>query len=180
MLVYQNIDKVDGFVVKGKKFSIAKLLQNNLLAASYEGGSMMIARLCPTDYHRYHFPCDGVPGEPKLINGPLWSVNPIALHKNIEIFTENKRVITEIETEKFDKILYIEVGATCVGSIHNTFKPHRPVKKGDEKGYFSFGGSAIILLFKHNCIRLDHDLVRNSEEHLETLCQMGQSLGKFL
>lgn len=175
-LVYPRYDR---FFVKGQEFNLESFLQNSDLARRFSEGSMAIVRLCPTDYHRFHFPCDGLPSEPRLINGFLYSVNPIALRKNISILSQNKRVITEIETERFGTLLYIEIGATCVGSIHQTFTPNQPIRKGDEKGYFEFGGSCIVLLFEKDRIEFDPDLVANSRHGLETRANFGESLGKM-
>ena len=179
-LFYQNLATQDGFVIKGKKFSLVKLLQDPTLASHYENGSMVIARLCPSDYHRFHFPCSCTPMPSKLINGFLYSVNPISIQQNIELFTENKRCLTELNTDLFGKVLFIEIGATCVGTIHQTYIPYLHYEKGEEKGYFSFGGSSIILLFEQNSILFDSDLVEASLQHIETLCLMGQSLGKVI
>lgn len=179
-LVFENIFREEGFLVKGKKFTLEKLLQNDKRAHKYAQGSMVMARLAPVDYHRFHFPCNCTPEEPKLINGPLYSVNPIALRKNIEILNENKRMITPLKTEHFGTVLFIEVGATNVGSIHQTFQPGKPYAKGDEKGYFSFGGSSLILLFEPFRIQFDKDLINASHKGLETLAHMGQSLGRAL
>lgn len=179
-LVYPSIKESDGFFVKGKKFSLTTLLKDPELAKKYEEGAMVIARLAPVDYHRFHFPCDCTPSEPRLINGPLYSVNPIAIKQNVSIHAENKRMITHLETEHFGTILFIEVGATNVGSIHQTYTPNKSVKKGDEKGYFSFGGSSVILLFEPNRIQFDQVLIDNSAKRLETLAHFGQSLGKSI
>jgi len=139
---------------------------------------MVISRLCPTDYHRFHFPCTCIPGKAKLINGPLFSVNPLALKKHIAILSENKRVLTPLETGLFGQALYIEVGATCVGSIKQTFTPSKPHEKGEEKGYFEFGGSCTILLFQPNTIQFDQDLIDASADYIETYAKMGTSLGR--
>ncbi|MBF5060179.1 phosphatidylserine decarboxylase [Candidatus Neptunochlamydia vexilliferae] len=177
-LVFPNLEKVEGFYVKGQKFNLRSLLDNEELVEKYREGSMVISRLCPTDYHRYHFPCSGTPGKAKLINGPLFSVNPIALRKHFSILSENKRVITPVETTSFGTLLYIEVGATCVGSIQQTYTPEKPCKKGDEKGYFEFGGSCVILLFEPSKIIFDQDLVETSAQYIETYAKMGTSMGK--
>lgn len=179
-LVFSDLEKTDGFLVKGQKFSLDELLQNASLAENYRNGEMLIARLCPVDYHRFHFPCTCMPGDPKLINGPLFSVNPIALKKNIHFISENKRVITELHTKNFGKVLYIEIGATYVGSIIQTFTPNEHYAKGDEKGYFAFGGSCLILLFEPGRIQFDQDLLNASQRHVEVLGKMGQSLGRAL
>lgn len=175
-LFYQNVDECDGFVVKGKKFSFHKLLGDPKLAEKYASGSMILVRLCPTDYHRFHFPVDCIPGPAHLINGPLYSVSPFAVKQSLEIFTENKRMYTELHTEKYGTILFIEVGATCVGAIHQTYTPNQPYKKGDEKGYFSFGGSSLILLFEKEKIKFARDLLAFSEHHVEIFCRFGQPM----
>jgi len=179
-LVYENIEKTDGFFVKGKKFSLVKLLKNPELAQKYASGSMVIARLAPVDYHRFHFPVNCLPEEPQPLRGPLFSVNPAALKKHAEILAENKRVITPLKTKNFGTVLFIEVGATYVGTIHQTFDPHKPQTKGDEKGFFSFGGSSLILLFEPSCIQFDKDLIEASNRRIEVLGQMGQSLGRSI
>lgn len=175
---YPHLDLSEGFLVKGEKFDLVTLLEDAELAKRYCDGTMIMARLCPTDYHRYHFPCSGVPGPTRLINGWLYSVNPIALKKDIHIFTRNKRAICEFQTERFGKVLFIDVGATNVGSIHQTYNPNKSCEKGAEKGYFSFGASSLILLFEKGRIVLDKDLVTATQRGLEIRCLMGQSMGK--
>ncbi len=172
---YQDLHNTPHFIVKGKRFSLDKLLGDPSLAARYERGSMVMARLCPTDYHRFHFPCDCTPSTPQVINGALSSVNPIAISQNLNIFTENKRTLTTLETASFGKIAYLAIGATNVGSIIHTYQANQAYKKGDEMGFFSFGGSSLILLFEENTIEIDEDLLDNS---YEILALMGQSLGQ--
>lgn len=176
---YPDISQTDGFVVKGKKFSLEALLQDKALAKKYERGAMVMARLCPTDYHRFHFPINCIPQPPRCINGALYSVNPIAIRKNIDIFTENKRVLTQLGSENCGTVLYLEVGATNVGSIIQTAAPHIPHKKGDEKGYFSFGASSLILLFEPQTIQFNEDLLELGKQGLEIRCLMGQSMGEI-
>jgi len=137
-----------------------------------------MSRLCPVDYHRFHFPVSGVANAPRLIEGPLYSVNPIALRQNINIFTENKRAVTAIESETFGLVLMFEIGATCVGSFEYTFQPGARVEKGSEKGYFKFGGSSTITLFERGHIKLADDLVAKSKEGVELYARMGDLMGK--
>jgi phosphatidylserine decarboxylase len=162
--------------VKGKQFSLRTLIGIDSLAQAYSEGSMVIARLSPSDYHRFHFPCNCIPGPARLINGPCYSIYPGAIKHNIVLLMENKRMITQLKTDHYGTVLYIEVGATAVNSIHQTYQPGIPYQKGDEKGYFSFGGSSLILLFEKGRIHLANDIVVNSKQHIETLCHMGQPL----
>jgi phosphatidylserine decarboxylase len=179
-LVFENIQNSDGFVIKGVKFDLDEFLIDVDLCNQYRHGAMAIIRLCPSDYHRFHFPCNCLPQAAKVIDGALYSVNPIALKKDISILTKNKREMTVLQTKSFGRVLYIEIGATCVGSIHQTFIPDEFYAKGDEKGYFSFGGSCIVLFFEPGRIQFDQDLLDASRKNMETRCLMGQSLGRSL
>lgn len=177
-LVFPSIKDVSLFSVKNQLFSLNCLLEDQQLASEYAEGSMAIARLAPFDYHRFHFPVEGIAGTPRLINGYLFSVHPLMLKRNLKVFAENKREITVIESKEFGKVVYIEIGALNVGSIHQTFAPGSYVGKGAEKGFFAFGGSTVVLLFEPQRIIFDADLVHHSAQGLETRCRMGQSLGK--
>lgn len=174
---YQDIDTADGFVIKGEKFDVETLLDDATLAAKYRGGSMVLARLCPSDYHRFHFPCHCVAGPFRLINGWLYSVNPWAIKKDIDIFTKNKRSLCLLNTQYFGTVAFVAIGATSVGSIHETYVPTRSYAKGDEKGYFEFGASSLVLLFEQGKIQFEQDLIAAAQEQLEIKCLMGQLLG---
>ena len=138
------------------------------------------SRLCPVDYHRFHFPVSGVHGNARLINGPLYSVNPLALRDRLAILWENKRFITEIETEQLGRVLMLEIGATNVGSVHHTFVPTRSVEKGEEKGYFAFGGSATLTLFEPSRVQLAEDLLEQSAGQRELYAKVGDRMGTIL
>jgi len=176
-LAFPNVDTAAGFYVKGTKFTLAALLGDEALAQKFAGGAMLISRLCPVDYHRFHFPVGGTAGEPRLINGWLYSVSPVALRRNVGYLVENKRMITLIESPMFGAVAMIEVGATNVGSIIQGFVPGREMAKGDEKGMFAFGGSCVITLFGRGRIEFDADLVTSSAEQLEVYAKMGDRLG---
>jgi len=177
-LCIPDISRCDGLFVKGEMFDLATLLVDSDLAAKYAEGSLLLSRLCPVDYHRFHFPAAGVPGATRLINGPLYSVNPIALCQNIHILTTNKRSVTELQTERFGTVLVMEIGATCVGGIQQTYEPGLPVSKGDEKGYFRFGGSSTITIFEPGRIQFDDDLVENSKQNRELYARIGDHMGR--
>ena len=177
-LAVQNVDAASGFYAKGQKFSLDSFLGDAALAGEFAGGALLISRLCPVDYHRFHFPVAGVPGEPRLINGWLYSVSPIALRRNLGYLWENKRMITLVESPVFGRVAVCEIGATMVGSILQTFVPGRAVTKGEEKGLFKFGGSCVVTIFPKDRIRFDADLVQRSAEGLEVYAKMGDRLGE--
>ena len=167
------------------KFALAELLGEDALPADqrpltqrFAGGAMLISRLCPVDYHRFHFPVGGTPDEPRPINGWLYSVNPIALRRRVRYLVENKRAITLLQAATFGTVGLIEVGATNVGSIKQSFVPGRAVAKGAEKGFFAFGGSCVITLFERGRIRFDADIVAQGAQQIETYARMGDRLGE--
>lgn len=178
-LGFPNIDQIDGFFVKGQSFDLDALIADKELSKKFRGGTLVLSRLCPVDYHRYHFPVSGTPSETKLINGPLFSVSPIALARNLSYLWENKRTITRIETENIGTVLMMEIGATCVGSILQTYEANKETKIGQEKGYFAFGGSSTITIFEPNKVTLAQDLLENSSKQIETYALMGDSMASI-
>lgn len=177
---YSNIQTGMELFVKGQSFDLKQLFQNSDLAKRYEGGSLILARLCPSDYHRFHFPIDCIPEKSQLINGPLYSVNPIAVKKNLAYLLENKRKLTLLQSERFGQVAYFAIGATACGSIVETFTPKKPVKKGEERGYFEFGGSALLLLFEPGKISFSNDLLSANQTGMEIRCLFGQDMGMLL
>jgi phosphatidylserine decarboxylase len=176
-LGFATLDGCEGILVKGEVFDLADLLQNGELARAYRQGSLVISRLCPVDYHRFHFPVAGTPGPAAMIEGPLFSVNPIALRQDIRILARNRRWITEIESPSFGRVLMIEVGATNVGSAISTYAAGQPVAKGAEKGFFKFGGSLTMCLFQPDRLQLSDDLLQRTAEGLELYARMGDRMG---
>jgi phosphatidylserine decarboxylase len=177
-LAFPDVDRADGFYVKGAKFTLDALLGDADLAGRLSGGSMLISRLCPSDYHRFHFPVAGIPGNPRLVKGRLYSVNPIALRGNILYLVRNKRFVTLVESTIFGTVAMVEVGATAVGSIVQGFVPGRPVLKGEEKGMFAFGGSCVITVFARSRVVFDADIVAQSASCTETYARMGDRMGQ--
>lgn len=172
-LGFERASAIEGVFVKGQKFDLPALLGDADLAANYADGTLVLSRLCPVDYHRFHFPVAGVPGETRLINGPLFSVSPIALRKRLSYLWQNKRAITRLETKRFGTVLLLEIGATCVGTIRQTFTSGQAVEKGAEKGFFAFGGSSTITIFEPDTVKLEADLAESSARQTELYARVG-------
>ena len=175
VLAYADINNND-FIIKGTKFNVASFLDDEKLAKKYDNGSLIVVRLAPYDYHRFHFPVSGKVTNTVKIEGDLYSVNPIALKRNAEIFFINKREYITLATQQFGEVIMAEVGATMVGSIVNTYKSNN-ITKGNEKGYFKFGGSTVVLIFEKDKIIIDNYLLINTANSLETEVKMGERIG---
>lgn len=179
--------------IKGIDLSVAELLGERSEALNdFLGGWIYVFRLCPVDYHRFHFCDTGTAGEPLQIEGHLHSVNPLSLNKHPRAFLENERQVTLQTGAKAGPLAYIEVGAMCVGTIIQSFlnaapfneesksdtlsRPSYPVSEGSEKGYFEFGGSTLILLTSSR-VQPSADLLEKTHEGHETLIQLGDEIG---
>ncbi|RDW82977.1 hypothetical protein BP5796_04468 [Coleophoma crateriformis] len=178
-VVFNRIDVAKNIWVKGREFSIERLLGNAYPedAKRYVNGALGIFRLAPQDYHRFHIPVDGVMGTPKLIEGEYYTVNPMAIRSALDVYGENVRVVIPIDSVAHGRVMVICVGAMMVGSTVITRQAGENVKRAEELGYFKFGGSTLLVLFEENSMRFDDDLVDNSNSALETLIRVGMSIG---
>ncbi|MBD3231202.1 phosphatidylserine decarboxylase [Candidatus Dependentiae bacterium] len=176
LLILQELKMNSQFFIKNQNFNLKYFLQNDNLAEEYQNCLMMIFRLAPYDYHRFHFPIDCLPKKPKNINGILESVNPIVYRAGIQPLIENKRDLIVLEKTHLGKILFVVVGAMFVGKIVYTSFFNQENQKGDEIGYFEFGGSSIVVLIKKGLLKPKEVFVNNSMQGLETEVKMGQQI----
>jgi len=179
-LGFADISKAGSIFVKGQQLDLDVLIADRALADRYRDGTVVLSRLCPVDYHRFHFPAGGVPTAPQLMNGPLCSVNPIALRRTLRYLIENKRRRCQLESPEFGTVLTFEVGATCVGATEYTYVAGQPVAKGAEKGFFKFGGSSTITLFEKGRIQLAADLIENTKQQRELYARVGDTMGRTM
>ena len=179
VLAFSTVRALNAFCVKGQRFTLERFLQDPALAQQHRHSALLIIRLAPPDYHRFHFPYSGEASAPRAIAGRYFSVSPYATRPNFgRVFTENKRSYTVLHTPDRGDIVLAPVGATMVGSIVHTYSPARPVEKGAEMGYFAFGGSCIIMLVEAGRFEIASDLQANTEQGLETTVKMGEQIGR--
>lgn len=176
-LLVHNIDENSILKIKNSHYKIDEII-NNKLSDEYKNGYALVFRLCKDDYHRYCYIDDGYQENNIKIKGVFHPVRPIAIN-TYPVFKQNSREWTILKTKNFDEIIQIEVGALNVGkivNIHNNYS----FKKGEEKGYFMFGASTIILLIKKDIIKIDKDILLNSINNIETIVKYGENIGKKL
>jgi len=178
LLVFGNVEETTRLWIKGTSFSISTLLTDDDIATQYRNGSVVICRLSPSDYHRFHSPVSGVVGPSFGVGHDLYSVKPEAIQSRVQVLLNNKRVILPIRSTAFGLVTLVIVGATDTGSINLTVAQDQKVNKGDELGLFAFGGSTVVVLFQENAIHYDQDLIDHSAQVLETLVTVGSSLGR--
>lgn len=161
--------------IKNIDYSVKSLLLDRELSEEMEGGWLYVIRLTVDNYHRYSYPDSGYQYENYYIPGVFHTVNPVAL-ENISVFAQNCRAYTIIDSDHFGRLIQMEVGAMGVGRIVN-HKESDFVNKGEEKGYFEFGGSTICLFVTKDGARPDEDIIKNTEEGCETLVKLGEHIG---
>lgn len=172
-LAWTSIEDNQTFPVKGSHLSAASLLANDDLARDFARGPLLLARLCPVDYHRFHYPDDGRVVDTYRAHGAYHSVNPLALAAKSDVLATNERQVTILETDHFGKLAYIEVGAMCVGKIVQSHT-ESTFRRGDEKGYFLFGGSTVVVLGEPGRWKPDDELLRQTARERETLVRLGE------
>ena len=163
-------------MLKNTEYTVSSLLNSETLAAKYEGGTALIFRLTVDDYHRYCYAADGEKEENTRIPGVLHTVNPVA-NDVYPIYVQNSREYSVLHNDVFGDILMMEVGALLVGRIVNHHGKARVVR-GQEKGWFQFGGSTVVLLIEKNKVVMDEDILVNSCSHIETIVKLGERIGQ--
>lgn len=175
---WERANRISGVFVKGQRFDLPALLGDASLAERYAKGAVVLSRLCPTDYHRFHFPVSGIPGRWRRMGGPLASVSPYCLSRSLSWLWTNKRNLTLVQSESWGQVAMLEVGATGVGLIEETYVPEEFAARGAEKGYFAFGGSTVMCFFEPGRIRLASDLLGKTGEGMEMFARQGDMMGK--
>lgn len=183
LMVFEHVTAATRLWVKGQRFTVENLLGPDAaprLAERLSGGSICIARLAPQDYHRWHCPVSAAVGPVDEVPGILYSVNPVAVTHPVDVFTENKRVVCQLDSDHHGSVALVAVGATMVGSIHLTAEAAAVgsrIERGAGHGEFRFGGSTVILLFERGAVEFDADLLRNSRRQIETIVRCNSRIG---
>ena len=165
------------FLIKQGQYTVQSLLRDEKLAKQFEGGILWQLRLSVDDYHRYIYPVSGRRSHERTINGVFHTVQPIAL-EHCPVYKENTRKYCIIKTKEFGTILMMEVGAMMVGRITNHEAEPGYVTRGEEKGYFEFGGSTIILLTQKGAVLPRKNILYRSARGEETRIRQGEKIGK--
>ena len=163
------------FSIKNTEYTLRSLLRSPRLAKRFRGGYAYVLRLTVEDYHRYLYSVSGKQSKNYHIDGTYHTVNPIA-NDYLPIYKENTREYTVIHSKEFGVVLQMEVGALLVGKISN-HKQSTVVTRGEEKGFFEYGGSTIVVLTQKGRVTPRSDLLTNSKNGYETKVLQAHPLG---
>lgn len=176
-LMVWDLAKAEQLPVKGYWYKLNDLVKDAQLEQEYADGWCYMYRLAPQDYHRYGYIDNGRQDPVRKIRGILHSVNRIALAETSSVMAKNYRELTVLHTENFGKVIHIEVGALFVGKVVQRHYGAYNFKRGEEKGWFEFGGSTVIQLFKKDAVTPDSDIIEQSVKSIETLVKIGERVG---
>lgn len=165
------------FDIKNAEYTLEELLKSRRLSEKFKDGMALVFRLTPANYHRY---CYGVSGKvlaSRRIEGILHCVRPVAL-QTFPVFVQNSREYQVIRTRDFGPAVQMEIGALMVGKINNyqVSSEKNMVRSGEEKGYFEFGGSTILLLFPKDAVLVKEELYRRLDANAEIPVHIGETV----
>lgn len=159
--------------IKNTTYSVDEILNDIELAKYYRNGTCLIFRLSLDDYHRYVYIDDGTLAYHYKIKGELHTIRSIS--GKYKVYSRNCREVTVLKTRHFGTVTQIEVGAMLVGKINN--RDDLEFTRLQEKGYFEYGGSTIVVLLKSD-VRIDEDIILQSQNQIETQVHIGERIGK--
>jgi phosphatidylserine decarboxylase len=178
VLAYPCLLPEQPFRIKRAVFNLHGFLTSADLSNHFAEGAMVVCRLGLADYHHFHFPDAGTPHEAVPIPGRYHAGGPYPQERLLPFYQENYRMITLFDSQHFGTMALAEVGAMTVGSIQQRYRPDDPISKGARKGFFELGGSTVVMLFRKGACEIDPDLVKNTDQGLETYVKMGESIGR--
>ncbi|KAF8520291.1 phosphatidylserine decarboxylase-domain-containing protein [Gautieria morchelliformis] len=185
LMVFNSAEDARNLWIKGRHFTVPTLLQDAALTASLgDTPCLAVWRLAPQDYHRFHSPVSATIRSITHIPGEYYTVNPLAVNEDLDVFTANTRSVAVLDA-KLTKdptvtvpVALVAVGALLVGSIAWEKGAGQEILRGEGLGYFAYGGSTVIAVFpKRANIQWDKDLLRASGAEVEVLLRAGEKIG---
>jgi phosphatidylserine decarboxylase len=142
---------------KGIDYSLAELLDDASLARRLTGGAFFTLYLRPRDYHRIHTPVGGRVRGDRRVPGRLFPVKPYMVRNQPGLFSENERLVIELESEELGAVAVVCVAAAGVGTITACFATGETpsLQKGDELAAFNLGSTVIVLFERARVVAAD-------------------------
>jgi phosphatidylserine decarboxylase len=164
--IKNNIQKQHRFWIKDQPYSTQDLLANDATVDQFVGGTVFQAYLSPHEYHRWHSPVSGTIRKAYVKEGTYYSEaeSEFAEETSQGLLSESQgylahtatRALFFIEAKEASIgllcVMFIGMGDVSSCIIHPKWQPGQPVNKGEELGYFQFGGSSYCIVFRPGAI----------------------------
>lgn len=160
------ITEDSNITLKGVNWAVADLLDSSPYKDAFKGGIYMHSFLYIDDYHRYHVPVGGTVKEIRNISGRVYldvRRNPDGSLDVVDGDTyqfNQERGLIVIDSPEVGLVAVLPIGMAYVSSVNLTPEVGAELQKGDEFGFFLFGGSDIVIVFQDNGVVLDADIGR--------------------
>jgi phosphatidylserine decarboxylase len=158
--ISSNVQRTSEFWIKGQPYSLEHMLDGNHVDY-YEGGTVYQAYLSAENYHRWHAPIDGKIVEVRNVEGTYYSeaasegfdpAGPNNSQAYLAQVAARALIFIDSGDKKLGTVCVMPIGMAEVSSCLITVKVGQKVKKGEQIGYFQFGGSTHCVLFKKGAI----------------------------
>ena len=159
-----DIDSNSKVTVKGIVWQVAQLLDGSPYQNAFEGGIFTHMFLRPGDYHRYHVPVAGEIKEVRNIHGRVYM--DVVRRSDGTLYgvdgetyqIDQERGLIIIDSPEVGLVAVVPVGMCFVSSVNLTPEVGARLQKGDEFGFFLFGGSDIVMLFQNKKVVIDAEV----------------------
>lgn len=175
-MAWEKVEPEQTFPMKGHALSAKHILGSEDRARPFIGAPVLLVRLSLVDYHHMHYPDSGRTTEEAWLGKRNRTVNWRALQQKGDILFQNERQVNLLETDHFGQLGFAEAGAVTVGRVAQVHPIDRPFQRGDQKSMFHFGGSAIVVFGEPGAWPPDDDLLRHTQEGLETFVRLGDRI----
>jgi len=176
LFVIDNFRESSSFFVKIKNFTLHEFVGTDENSVSeFDGAQILIFRLCPYDYHRFHMPVSGKIRLVREVGGSYKTVNMLTYFFGENPLIKNYRQVFKIKNNLFGEFFFVVVAAMIVGKIHTIIADRREryINKGDELGYFGYGASTIVVVLKKGTVKFAKDYLKHSLSGYETSVLFG-------
>lgn len=159
-----DIDANSRVTVKGVTWQIAKLLSGSPYQNEFENGIFTHSYLNFDDYHRFHVPVAGEIKEVRNIHGRVYVDlirRPDGILYSVDGETyqvDQERGLIVIDSPEVGLVAVLPVGMGFVSPVNLTVDVGAKLQKGDEFGFFLFGGSDIVILFQNKNVVIDAEV----------------------
>jgi phosphatidylserine decarboxylase len=161
--VRHDVKLHDRFWIKSQPYSLQEIFTATPhgLAQSFVGGAVYQAFLSAYNYHRWHAPVSGTISKAYLVDGTYYSdaeaegTDPGGLNDSQGYTTAvaaRAVIVIDCDDPAIGQVGCVFVGMAEVSSCVIEALPGQRVKKGDEIGYFQYGGSTYCLVFEPGVI----------------------------
>jgi phosphatidylserine decarboxylase len=158
-----DVQRQDRFWIKSQPYSLQDMLANDDSAGQFVGGTVYQAFLSATNYHRWHSPVTGTIVRAFVQEGTYYSeadsegadaVEPQNSQSYLAHVATRAIILIEADNPVIGLLAFVPIGMNEVSScmIDPAIRPGYHVTKGEELGYFQFGGSTHCLVFRPGAI----------------------------